>query len=51
MLLLGEMCIQEETKKQGQNYSFEKGKSFTLDVGWEDRQDFPEGWVLKVRRQ
>ena len=36
----------EETKKQGQN---EKGKGFTLAVGWKDREIFTEGWILKLR--
>ena len=36
----------EETKKQGQN---EKGKGFTLAVGWEDSEIFTEEWIRKLR--
>ena len=44
------LSIQEETKKQGQNNSFENGKGFTLAVGWEDSELFPEGLSLKIGR-
>ena len=45
------LSFQEEKKKQGQNDSIEKGKGFTLAVGWEDSEIFPEGLILKLRRQ
>ena len=34
--------IHQETKKQGQNNCYEKGKAFNLAVGWEDSELFPE---------
>ena len=44
------LSIQQETKKQGQNDCYEKGKGFTLAVGWEDSEIFPEGLSLKMGR-
>ena len=44
------LSIQEETKKQGQNYSYENEKGF-IAVGWEDSELFPEGLNLKMGRQ
>ena len=42
------LSIQEETKKQGQNDWYVKGKGFTLAVGWEDNELFPEGLIFKL---
>ena len=36
------LFIHQETKKQGQNNCYEKGKTFTLAVGWEVSELFPE---------
>ena len=38
----------KERKKEQQNDSFEKGKVFTLAVGWEDSDFIPEGLILKL---
>ena len=40
------ISIQEETKKQGYNFCFVKGKGFTLVVGWKDSNIFLEGLIL-----
>ena len=37
-------CLQQETKKKGQHYCNEKGKT----VGWWDSYDSPQGWIIKV---
>ena len=38
----------QETKKQGQNKCYEKGKGFPWAVGWEDSELFPEEFILKL---
>ena len=38
------LSIEQEKKKQGQNYCFEKRKGFTFAVSWEHS----EGWILKL---
>ena len=42
------LSIQQETKKQGQNYCYEKGKGFTLAFGWEASLLFSEGLILQL---
>ena len=42
------LFIHQETKKQGQNNCDEKGKAFTLAVGWEDSELFPKGLIWKL---
>jgi hypothetical protein len=36
------------TKKQGQNYLYEKGKGFTMAVGWKYTELFPERLILQL---
>ena len=42
------LFIYQETKKQEQNNCYEKGKVFTLPVGWKDGELFPKGLILKL---
>ena len=42
------LSIQQETKKKGQNYCYEKRKGFTLALGWEASKLFPEGLILQL---
>ena len=42
------LSIQPDTKKQGQNKCYEKGKGLALAVGWENSEFFPKGFILKL---
>ena len=42
------LFVHQETKKQGQNYCSEKGKAFTLSIGWKYCELFPEGLILDL---
>ena len=42
------LFIHQDTKKQGKNNCYEKEKAFTLPVGWEDSELFPEGLIFKL---
>ena len=44
------LYIQEKTKKQGQNDSYENGIGFALAVWLDDSELFPEGLSLKMGR-
>ena len=35
--------FRKRQRNKEKNYSFENGKGFTLDVGWEDSKLFPKG--------
>ena len=42
------LFVHQETKKQGPNDCYEKGKAFTVAIGWTDCELFPEGLILNL---
>ena len=42
------LFVHQETKKQGPNDYYEKGKAFTVTIGWTDCELFPEGLILNL---
>ena len=42
------LFIHQETKKQGQNNCYDKGKAFTSPVGWKDSKLFCEWLIVKL---
>ena len=42
------LFVHQETKKQGPNDCYEKGKTFTVAIGWTDCELFPKGLILNL---
>ena len=42
------LFVHQETKKQGPNDCYEKGKAFTVAIGWTESELFPEGLILNL---
>ena len=42
------LFVHQETNKQEPNKCYEKGKTFTVVIGWTDCELFPEGLILNL---